>query len=323
MTPIAPGTISAPRHGVVRLLCILCVCALPCAAAAQPWADAYRARDYATAANLLQPVVVEQALQLTNADPAPARHLAVLYAQGRGVALDTVAACALAQASEMATQFAPLRYASAAGYDAALKKSERFRREHCDGLADADRTAATLAIGCFAFGMPEDVFPLGDQTVQVGRGGIRLTGALEQPGDTLMGCPQLVARVRPLTVVPPPDAPPGVTPRHFVELLGWQVGRAPQEAETRSTLFWLLYELRGDTLEFAAFDSLYAIHDWPRPALPPDFDARFTLEMIRSGHVRWRLDGAPPKRGWIMLPEEKTIGRPMPGIGRPVPGEDR
>jgi hypothetical protein len=27
--------------------------------------------------------------------------------------------------------------------------------------------------------------------------------------------------------------------------------------------------------------------------------------MIRSGQIRWRLDGAPPKRGVIMLREEK------------------
>jgi hypothetical protein len=36
---------------------------------------------------------------------------------------------------------------------------------------------------------------------------------------------------------------------------------------------------------------------------PPDFDARFTVEMIRSGHVRWRLGGIELKAG-----DRKEIG---------------
>jgi hypothetical protein len=52
-----------------------------------------------------------------------------------------------------------------------------------------------------------------------------------------------------------------------------------------------------------AMEHLLSVATWPRAALPPDFEGRFSVEMIRSGHIRWRLDGAPPKRGWIMLPE--------------------
>ena len=39
---------------------------------------------------------------------------------------------------------------------------------------------------------------------------------------------------------------------------------------------------------------------------PVDVDARLHVEMIRSGHIRWRLDGTPPKRGWIMMPEGES-----------------
>jgi hypothetical protein len=39
--------------------------------------------------------------------------------------------------------------------------------------------------------------------------------------------------------------------------------------------------------------------------MPQNLDARLSIEMIRSGHVHWKLDGKPPKRGWVMLPEQK------------------
>jgi hypothetical protein len=42
----------------------------------------------------------------------------------------------------------------------------------------------------------------------------------------------------------------------------------------------------------------------PDPTVPADFDTRLAVEMIRSGHIRWRLDGRPPKRGWMMLDPE-------------------
>ena len=66
-----------------------------------------------------------------------------------------------------------------------------------------------------------------------------------------------------------------------------------------------MFELRGQKVESVAIEHLYSVDRWP-PALPPDFDERFLLEMIRSGHIRWRLEGAPPKRGWIMLPEGES-----------------
>jgi hypothetical protein len=58
---------------------------------------------------------------------------------------------------------------------------------------------------------------------------------------------------------------------------------------------------------FAPERLLYA-GTWPGPVPdgPFDFDARFTIDMIRSGHVRWKWDGAPPKRGWLMSAEESA-----------------
>jgi len=308
-TPPSPGMIRARRAGmpVVRILLIFALCSLPCAAAAQPWADAYRTGDYQKAADLLHPPVIEQGHELTFADPAPTRHLAVLYARGLGVARDPIAACSLAQMADMATQMAAPQYAqNIFAYEASLQESQRFIREYCEGLTQQDRLAASRSMGCFAFGMPEEVLTLGRQTVWVGRGGIRLEEAPEERFAPDLGCPQLVARLRPLTIAPPADAAPGVKARHFVELLAWQVGKEKLDPTLRYFLQWQMYELRGEKIDCVAREHLDSISKWPQPAVPPEFDARFSVEMIRSGHVRWRMEGVPPKRGWIMLPDEKT-----------------
>lgn len=281
----------------VRLLMILALCALPRAAAAQPWADAYRSGDYHKAADLLQPL----ASDMGSRDPAPARHLAILYAQGLGVARDPIAACALAQVSEMAAHMADAM--NIVAYEASLEESEQFVRKHCEDLSQQDRLSATLSMGCFAFGMPEEALTIGRQTVLVGRGGIRLA---ETPQENLVDCPQVVARVRPLTIAPPSDAAPGVSARDFVELLAWQAGENPLDSSRRYTLLWQMYELRAGKVQLADLEELYSIDTWPQSGLPPEFDARFSVEMIRSGHVRWRMQGAPPKRGWIMLPDEES-----------------
>jgi hypothetical protein len=119
-------------------------------------------------------------------------------------------------------------------------------------------------------------------------------------------CSQLVARIESRTITPPLDAAPGVVARPFVELLGWQAMQMAGDPATRYVLSWTMFELRGKTLEPVAIEHLLSVATWPRAALPPDFEARFSVEMIRSGHIRWRLDGAPPKRGWIMLPEAES-----------------
>lgn len=280
---------------MVRPLMILALCTLPHVAAAQAWADAFQSGDYQKAAVLLQPL----ASDMGSRDPAPARHLAMLYAQGLGVARDPIVACALAQASELAAHMAHV--SNIVAYEASLKESEQFVREHCDYLPEQDRLSASLSIGCFAFGMPEQALTIGRQTVLVGRGGIRLA---DTPPENLMGCPQLVARVRPLTIAPPPDAAPGVSARHFVDLLVWRGGVNPLDSSRTYTLVWQMYELRAGKIGIAGEEELYSIATWPQSGLPPAFDARFSVEMIRSGHVRWRIEGAPPKRGWFMLPDE-------------------
>jgi hypothetical protein len=126
----------------LRFLGILVTCALPHTAAAQPWMDAYKAGDYARAARLLQPIIMkqQQGVDTDPADPGPARHLALVYARGSGVARDPILACALARLSDMVRQnvvVAQFRDAEEAfAYKAILDESEQFVRAHCEALTD-------------------------------------------------------------------------------------------------------------------------------------------------------------------------------------------
>jgi len=289
-----------------RAVLLVALCALPGTASAQPWKDAYQAGDHQKAADLLHPLVIQLRLQPASMEPDPAHHLATMYALGLGVSRDPIAACSLAQVAAEATSFSAPKYAqNIEAYNASVKDANAFVTGQCDKLTERERMVASLTAGCFAFGMPEKTFTLGTDTVHVGRGGIRVADVAEERPDAIMNCPMLVARVRPLTLNPPPDAAPGVIARHFVDLLIWQVGQKPGDTTFRYTLQWQLYEVRGKKIEIAAIDEFGAIDQWPQPALPENLDARLSIEMIRSGHVHWKLDGKPPKRGWVMLPEQE------------------
>ena len=291
----------------LRLVWLLLLCMLPSTVSAQPWADAYKAGDYQKAAVLLHPLVIQGVVQPDSGDPEPPRLLAIMYAQGLGVPQDLIAACSLAQVVSMATHFGAPRYAQNIGaYDAAVKEADGFVNRHCDGLSSWDRMTASVSMGCFAFGMPEQVLMLGVEAVSVGRGGIWLRDAVPERPEQLMNCPMRIARVRAVTIEPPVDAAPGVVARHFIELLGWLGGQRPAESTSLYVLQWQMYELRERTFQPLTLESFDETDRWPEPALPQNFDGRLTIEMIRSGHVRWRMEGAPPKRGWLMLPEERT-----------------
>ena len=290
------------------LLFILALCALPCAAAAQPWADAVKAGDYGRAADLLHPILFDLHQQASpGGDPEPARVLADLYARGRGVARDPIVACALARLSDMAANMNVPVMKDAQdffAYQNRLKENERFVFQYCGDLSEHQRRVAGVAFGCLTFGIPEGTLSVGGHTVWIALSGFKLAEGAEGPLIVDVGCPQRVARLRAVTVEPPGDAAPGVKARQFVEALTWQVGQETGVSSEYS-LIWQMFELRGPKIAPVTMEQLYSVGKWSQTVLPPDFDTRLTVEMIRSGHVRWRLDGAPPKRGWIMLPDEE------------------
>ena len=300
---------SSESVAVVRFLVFAAILALPCAAAGQPWAEAVKAGDYRTASELLHPIVIEQHRNPSETnDPAAARQLAGMYARGLGVPRDPIVACALAQAAEMAFSMVPEVVKSIEdiqAFQATEKEWERFVRGHCDALGQYDRQVAGRVFGCLTFGLPDRVLTLGGQTVWVALAGFSLTEGANPRFVVDLDCPQLVARLRALTIEPPADAAPGVKPRQFVEMLTWHHGGEQAGASAKFALNWQMLELRGQKIEPVAMEHLYSVGKWP-PALPANFDERFRLEMIRSGHIRWRLEGAPPKRGWIMLPDGES-----------------
>ena len=290
---------------MVRLAATLLACLLPVIATAQPWADAYRAGDYAKAATLLHTIVADQEYALSGGDPAPFRQLAVMYAKGLGVVRDPIAACTLAQWAEMANlQWAPYQFrADVSKYLASLQEAEQFKTEYCAGLSRDELLAASP--GCLALGMPETVLVVGSHSVRVGRRGIRLADASEGDVGFVNLCPVLVARVRATSVPPPPNAAPGVEARHFIELFSWTAGRPANEGSMRYVCIWQAYEVHGNGVGWVAQEELLTATSWPEPADPADLGTMTSMEMVRSGHVRWRIRGAPLKRGWIMLPEDR------------------
>jgi hypothetical protein len=289
-----------------RASAIVTLCLVACAASAQTWEDALKKGDYQTAAALLHPLVVESLVNPISSDPEPARQLALMYTRGLGVTVDAVMACGLAQVSGRAVQPGAIQtVAEMTAYDARVKAADDFVHTLCDSLSERDRNDANR-IGCFSFGMPDEVLLLGREGIRVDREGIRLASDADGRFEAPVNCPQLIARVRALTFEPSGDAPDGVKPRYFVDVLAWRAGQSAGDPKAlRYSLDWQLYELRGRKLELVMVQDLTFSDSWPSPALPPDFDTRFSIEMIRTGHVHWKMDGTPPKRGWVMLPEKE------------------
>jgi hypothetical protein len=283
-----------------RILAVVWLSVVPAGASAQAWSDAYREGNYEKAADLLQQIVIESSQDIVSALPEPYRYLAVMYADARGVSRNAIAACTLAQMAGVTTMMTANRYGSdIRAHDAAMRENEEFLRTNCESLPEDDRLTAGRSMGCFAFGMPEESAIVAGRSVRIGRRGISLAESNEEPWE-LFGCPQLVARVRTMSLAPPEDAAPGVGARHFIEIFSWTVGT--RDGSPLYMLRWDVYEVAGKRIHFfPAADQFVTRASWPGRGLPVEVDKGLTLEMIRSGHVRWKLEGSPPKRGWFMI----------------------
>jgi hypothetical protein len=281
------------------------MCGLSSPALGQSWTEAHTSGDYAKAAELLQPIVMKQ-VQTMGADPAPdpapARHLAVMYARGSGVVLDPILACTLARLSDAvrgAVQVPQQSFDEMVAYKAVLDESEQFVRAHCEALTERQQLAASVSLSCLAFGLRDEVVVLGQQTLFIGRADSRASESAIHVSLQELGCPGVIMRLRARTIDPPPDAAPGVAARELLELVDWQ-GPQTVDGGLRYSLTRHLFELHGKELVTVAAVVQSVAGGPTLAALASDFDSRFHIEMIRSGHIRWRLDGAPPERGWIM-----------------------
>jgi len=293
----------------VCLLVVLGGWLLPAPAQAQAWADAYRAEDYQRAADLLHPLVAESlVLGASHDDPEPARRLAEMYVRGLGVERDAIGACALARWSfEVAERGAPQRANPFRTYAGIVAESERFVDEVCGALPDADQVTASNSIGCFAFGMPEQVLTIGQQAVQIGRRGIGLVGA---DPDRLapLQCPLAIAHIRTRTIRPPQEPAPGVSARHFIEVFFWRLFEDPTDHSRGYALLWQPFEVSDSGIGWGEIAQVTSVRGWPGLGswVAAGLATVPAMEMIRSGHVRWRIDGDPPRRGWFMRSEAAT-----------------
>jgi hypothetical protein len=284
------------------LILALTTTLLPLPAHAQPWREAFEAGDYGRAATLLQPIVaISFAGHEADIDPAPSKALAMMYAKGLGVERDPVLACALAQQSEMALAGAAGSYANDIFRYLALERDAgAFREDLCDGLATSDQLAAANSVGCYKFGLGTQVLSVGPHSVRVDREGI----ALAEDGAVIgydWECAQTVAGLRAVEVTPPPDALPGIATRYFVESVTSHLGHRDDRQLVHSRR-WTLLEVTADGVGVAAQASLQPSGEWfdPRGAAEPA--PALSIQMIRTGHVRWRIEGVPPLRGWLMQP---------------------
>jgi hypothetical protein len=269
----------------------LCV-ALPAVASQQtPATPAKTGGDEPTEVEQLQAIVAEQVrVGATFFPPGPARRLSALYAVGGVVPRDLVLACSLASYAQVM----------------AGERTERYDAV-CDTLAEPERSAARNLFDCFLFGLEPGAMRVGSDTVIVDRLGLRLAET-DPAGDhrNFWGggtCGPLVARLQSRTVTPPDGAAPGVRSRSFVDLLTWRTMGMATEPAVRYILHWTMFEVQSGKVKMLLDAPIRTATTWPRPALPPDTDSAITLEMVRSGNVRWRHDGAPPMRGWLLIEE--------------------
>lgn len=294
----------------IRLVTVLITCALPGVAAAQPWLEAYQAGDYPKARNLLHEIVSNQD-KLRGGDHAALRLLAEMYKDGLGVPRDPVGACSLAQDAQMAAQMNPwtrpmVTTDDVRAYQAFQKEAEVFSAAMCDALSGSDLlTASKSRGGCYGFGMPEETILLGTHFVRISRAGIALASTPEGDSGGLFGCYLAIAQVRAKTIHVSENAPAAIAPRHFIELFAWRRNNGPAGGDGTFVLTWQIFEIQRKEMLPRLPEIILAASSSIEEGLPAGIEARVTFQMVRSGHVLWRVDGAPPKRGWLMLPDPK------------------
>jgi hypothetical protein len=299
-----------PIRSIAYFLTLVVVGTLPGVASAQPWREAYQAGEYTKAGNLLHEIVTDPD-KVLHGDPDALRVLAEMYRDGLGVPRDPVGACSLAQDAELAAQMAPparpmQTMDDALAYQALQTQAHEFATAICGTLSGADLLAAGRSRGgCYGLGMPEETVRLGDRSVRLSRSGIVLAGAPDGDMGGLFGCHIAIALVRSRTVDVPENAPASTGPRHFVELFAWRRNLVAKGGDGTFALSWQLFEAQGkEMMPRLPFDLVLATSSIPQ-GLPPGVEAGLTLQMVRSGHVLWRVEGAPPKRGWLLLPNPK------------------
>ena len=287
--------------GMRRLLCTLALLAaavvtasgadVPAASAAASWGTAVKRGDYATAATLLHQHVFEPERPVKMPDPAALKQLALLYAEGKGVARDSVLACGLLRAHAVATTKTTKSAAASRAAQALVEK-------HCGPLSVSERAAAFAAMTCPRIGLSRGepirlasnwTIQFNDRSAAITQNGVTREQAL--PGDLL--CRSQVLMMRHSTV--PGFGARGRT-RHMIEQVTVQSSR--RNGVLTRDLVWQLYEVRGLELDLAAVQRWQEPGSaWPAPALPEALARGVSFTVHGGGAVEYTIDDA--RRGRI------------------------
>ena len=268
---------------------------------AQRWLEAYTGRDYAAAAAILKPMVLDRQgdSEQPYADARAVQVLGTLYAEGNGVERDPVMACALFNLGSGAA-----RYQHGSGH-AVTKAAERLVEQHCVPLTPAERQEVADLAGCIRTGPAPQVLPIGPgHRVEVSRTQLRVATARDERDYALnrfVGCPRQVPLVRQTTATPPPRS--GLAARHFIELFSW----VSDAASTSRRLQWTLLEVSGTSVAFRTRATVAQTDaEWPADPLP-QLRARVILRMLKNGDVSWKASSSTPVSG--VVPRSKPAPR--------------
>ena len=272
------------------------------AASAQPWRDAYDRQDYATAAALLQAEVFEHPPQGAGRypDARAVQRLAELYAEGRGVEVDRVTACALSNLASGASVY------EHGEKDARTVAIGRQVEAYCVPLSVAERREAMDADRCLQQApAPRVLFESAARRVELGRSVLRITERGEEREHALgplVRCAQQLADVRYVRVPSPKGS--RARAREFVEIYAWH--STLSEGRRHRMLEWTAVELTRAAPMIRARTVLARTEGsaWPAQPLPLEFTRPVRFSMHASGDVRWQMSGKGGLHG--------VIGRPAP-----------
>ena len=280
------------------------------AASAQTWQQAYERGDFPAAAPELQAIVFEHAPQGATRYPdlQAIQSLAQMYADGRGVAQDSVTACALANLGSGAAVY------QHGERDPRTKAIQRQVEAYCVPLSASDRREAMSANGCFQLGVtPSALFESPTKKVEAGR--TRLT--IVERGRTreyslapFLRCAQQAPVVR-YSRVPAPKGSK-LQAREFVEIFSWH--SSARDGRRSRTLEWSAVELLPQSAVQRARTLLERGEGsaWPARPVPARFAGAVKFSMLKSGDVRWQMAGRTAPHGLIGKPSPLRADKAQP-----------
>ena len=269
-------------------------------AISQDWQGAYARHDYPTAAALLQTAVFEHAAHGGDRYPEvdAIQTLAEMYAEGRGVARDTLTACAL---SNLGSGAAVYRHGDRDPRTLAVQMQVEA---YCMPLSPEERREAMDAAGCFQQGPAASVlFSTPAKRIEVSRSTLVVVEkgrTREYPLRPLLRCAQQVPLIRHVRVGAPKGSRLAV--REFVQIFSWHSN--VKDGVAMRSLEWSAVELTPQSAMLRARTVLLRGEGstWPARTVPDEFAAGAAFQMHKSGDVGWKMIGRSGLHG--------VIGRP-------------